>query len=135
MSRSLLKALVVACVLATVGNAAAQDLLIRNATVHTATTRGTLQNADVLVRNGRISAVGSHLSAGNAQVVDAGGRPLTPALFGGITGIGIEEVSGEPPTVDSTQSLGAGAQPEMTVRPEFDVTLAYNPESVLLPVA
>ena len=68
-------------------------------------------------------------------MVDAGGRALTPALFGGITGIGIEEVSGEPPTVDSTQSLGAGAQPEMTVRPEFDVTLAYNPESVLLPVA
>ena len=37
----------------------AQDLLIRNATVHTATARGTLQNADVLVRDGRISAVGS----------------------------------------------------------------------------
>ena len=89
----------------------------------------------MLVRNGRISAVGSNLAAGNAQVVDANGRPLTPALFGGINGIGIEEVSGEQPTVDSTQSLGAGAQPEMTVRPEFDVTLAYNPESVLIPVA
>ena len=113
----------------------AQDLLIRNATVHTATTRGTLQNADVLVRDGRISAVGSGLAAGNAQVIDANGRALTPALFGGISGIGIEEVSGEPPTVDGTQSLGAGAQPEMTVRPEFDVTLAYNPESVLVPVA
>ena len=67
MSRSLLKALVVACALATAGNAVAQDLLIRNATVHTATSRGTLQNADVLVRNGRISAVGSNLSAGNAR--------------------------------------------------------------------
>ncbi len=118
------------------GHAAfAQDLLIRNATVHTATTRGTLQNADVLVRDGRISAVGNNLAAGNAQVVEANGRPLTPALFGGITGIGIEEVSGEQPTVDSSQSLGAGAQPVMTVRPEFDVTLAYNPESVLVPIA
>ena len=37
----------------------AQDLLIRNATVHTATERGTLQGTDVLVRNGRISAVGT----------------------------------------------------------------------------
>ncbi len=116
-------------------SAFAQDLLIRNATVHTATTRGTLQNADVLVRDGRISAVGNNLAAGNAQVVEANGRPLTPALFGGITGIGIEEVSGEQPTVDSSQSLGAGAQPVMTVRPEFDVTLAYNPESVLVPIA
>jgi hypothetical protein len=122
--------------LACLGHSAfAQDLLIRNATVHTATTRGTLQNADVLVRDGRISAIGNNLAAGNAQVVEANGRPLTPALFGGITGIGIEEVSGEQPTVDSSQSLGAGAQPVMTVRPEFDVTLAYNPESVLVPIA
>jgi len=117
------------------GNAAAQDLLIRNATVHTATGRGTLQNTDVLVRDGRVAAVGTGLAAGDATVVDAGGQPLTPALFGGITGIGIEEVSGEQPTVDATQALGAGAQPEMTVRPEFDVTLAYNPASVLVPVA
>src|SRR5690606_10367731 len=73
----------------------AQSILIRNATVHTATARGTLRGADVLVRNGRIAAVGQDLSAAGARVVDAQGKPLTPALFGGITGIGIEEVSGE----------------------------------------
>lgn len=120
-------------------NAFAQDVLIRNATVHTATSRGTLQNADVLVRGGRIAAVGNGLSAGdapasNVQIVDAQGRPLTPALFGGITGIGIEEVSGENATTDATLALGADAK-HMSVRPEFDVTLAYNPESVLVPVA
>jgi hypothetical protein len=59
------------------------------------------------------------------------GKPLTPALFGGITDIGIEEVSGESSTVDSAVTL-KNAQP---VRPEFDVTLAYNPASILLPVA
>jgi hypothetical protein len=32
--------------------------------------------------------------------------PLTPALFGGITEIGIEEVSGESSTVDSTLKIG-----------------------------
>lgn len=112
----------------------AQDLLIRNATVHTATTRGTLQNTDVLVRGGRISAVGSGLPAGNAQVVDAQGKPLTPALFGGISEIGLEEVSAEDATTDGALALGAGAK-DMVVRPEFDVTLAYNPDSVLLPVA
>lgn len=112
----------------------AQDLLIRNATVHTATSRGTLQNADVLVRNGKIAAVGNGLAAGNAQVVDAQGRPLTPALFGGISEIGIDEVDGEDATTDSSLALGQNAK-DMVVRPEFDVTLAYNPDSVLLPVA
>jgi hypothetical protein len=117
------------------GNAFAQDVLIRNATVHTATSRGTLQGADVLVRGGRIAAVGSGLSAGgDAQVVEAQGRPVTPTLFGGITGIGIEEVSGEDATTDHALALGADAK-HMVVRPEFDVTLAYNPESLLVPVA
>ena len=114
--------------------AAAQEVLIRNATVHTATERGTLQGADVLVRDGRIAAVGNGLAAGSAQVVDAQGQPLTPAFFGGITGIGIEEVSGEASTRDASLALGENAK-DITVRPEFDVTLAYNPESILLPVA
>src|SRR5690606_3555853 len=97
----------------------AQDLLIRNATVHTATGRGTLENADVLVRGGKIAAVGSGLSAGgDAQVIDAQGKPVTPALFGGITGIGIEEVSGEDSTTDASLALGADAK-HMAVRPEF----------------
>lgn len=112
----------------------AQDVLIRNATVHTASERGTLQAHDVLVRGGRIAAIGSGLSATGVAEVDAGERPLTPALFGGITGIGIEEVSGEASTRDASLALGENAK-DITVRPEFDVTLAYNPESILLPVA
>jgi hypothetical protein len=131
---SISKVLVAACALALSTQAFAQDVLIRNAKVHTATSRGTLEGADVLVRNGRISAIGANLPAGNATVVDAHGHSLTPALFGGITDIGLEEVSGESSTVDSQQSLGEGTK-EMTVRPEFDVTLAYNPASVLVPVA
>ncbi|GGK14932.1 amidohydrolase family protein [Luteimonas terricola] len=126
--------LALAAMLAASAGAAAEDLLIRNATVHTATERGTLQGADVLVRNGRIIAVGTGLDAGGATVVEADGRPVTPTLFGGITGIGIEEVSGESATTDGRLALGEGAH-DMTVRPEFDVTLAYNPDSLLLPVA
>ncbi|TBR11377.1 MAG: amidohydrolase [Lysobacter sp.] len=114
--------------------AAAQELLIRNARVHTATSRGTLENADVLVRGGRIAAVGTGLSApAGVSSIDAGGQPLTPTLFGGITHMGIEEVSGEQTTVDATLGLGAKTK-EMTVRPEFDVTLAFNPDSTLVPV-
>ena len=114
--------------------ASAQDVLIRNATVHTATARGALAGADVLVRDGRIAAIGNGLDAAGAPVVEAEGRPLTPALFGGISGIGIEEVSAEDPTTDASLALGVLTS-EMTVRPEFDVTLAYNPASVLVPVA
>ncbi|NIJ70484.1 amidohydrolase family protein [Xanthomonas sp. 60] len=110
--------------------AQAQEVLIRNATVHTVGPRGTLQNADVLVRGGRIAAVGTALAApAGTPVVDANGRPLTPALFGGITDIGIEEVSGESSTVDHTLKIG-----DQALRPEFDVTLAYNPASILVPV-
>ncbi|WP_037061952.1 amidohydrolase family protein [Pseudoxanthomonas suwonensis] len=109
----------------------AQDLLVRNATVHTAGAQGTLRGADVLVQGGVIRAVGTGLAVpAGVSVVEANGRPLTPALFGGITDIGLEEVSGEAPTVDGELKLDG--QP---VRPEFDVTLAYNPASVLVPVA
>src|SRR5690606_9369238 len=130
----LLPKMAMVAMLAASATLSAQDLLIRNATVHPATERGTLRGADVLVRNGRIAAVGSGLEAAGATVVEAEGRPVTPALFGGITGIGIEEVSGEDATVDTRLALGEGTH-DMTVRPEFDVTLAYDPDSLLLPVA
>ncbi|GAB1408631.1 amidohydrolase family protein [Thermomonas brevis] len=112
--------------------AQAQDLLIRNATIHTGTTQGTLQGADVLVRGGRIAAVGQGLAAAGVQAVDAQGKPVTPALFAGINAIGVEEVSGESSTVDSHIDL---PQNQFGLRPEFDITLAYNPDSVLVPVA
>ncbi|PSD23038.1 amidohydrolase, partial [Stenotrophomonas maltophilia] len=50
--------MVLACLSASVQ---AQDLLVRNATVHTASARGSLQHADVLVQGGIIRAVGSGL--------------------------------------------------------------------------
>lgn len=132
--RPLRRLALAAALLAATGTATAQDLLVRNATVHTATARGTLRNTDVLVKAGRIAAIGQGLAASGVPVVDAQGAPLTPSLFGGITDIGVEEVSGESSTVDATLTLGANAA-DMRVRPEFDVTLAYNPDSVLVPVA
>jgi hypothetical protein len=117
------------CMAAT--SAFAQNVLIRNATVHTASAQGTLKNADVLVRNGVIQSVGVGLaSPAGVDTIDAAGKPLTPALFGGITEIGIEEVSGESATNDGALTLT-----DQPMRPEFDVTLAYNPASVLVPVA
>ena len=115
----------------------AQSVLIRHATVHTAGVRGTLQNSDVLVQGGIIRAIGSKLVApAGVPEFEAGGKSLTPGLFGGITEIGLEEISLEDSTVDATlqgnsEDKGLPAQ----LYPEFDVTLAYNPRSVLVPIA
>ncbi|MGY3266813.1 amidohydrolase family protein [Lysobacter sp. HA35] len=123
-----------ALLLAIAGSASAQELLIRNATVHTASSRGTLRNADVLVHAGRIAAVGEHLTApANVPIVDANGAPVTPALFGGLTHLGVEEVSGEDSTVDASLGMGENAR-DINVRPEFDVTLAFNPDATAVPV-
>jgi imidazolonepropionase-like amidohydrolase len=115
------------------GSAAAQDILIRGATVHPLTARGTLGNADVLIRDGKIHSVGTGLSAEGATTVDAKGRALTPGMFAGLSTIGIQEVQAEGATDDAALALGAPAY-EMQWRPEFDVTTAYNGRSVLVPV-
>jgi len=116
--------------------ASAQDVLIRGATVHTVSAQGTLKDADVLLRNGQIAAVGRGIAApAGATVVEAAGRALTPGLFAGLTAMGIEEVSLEPSTVDSTLAFGAQQPPAPAQwRPEFDVTLAYSPRSSVIGV-
>lgn len=130
--RRLAASLALLCV---AGSAHAQDILIRGAHVHTASAAGDHGGDDVLVRNGRIAAVGTGIAAPpGAQVIEAQGKSLTPGLFAGITAIGVEEVSLERTTVDEYLSLGAPAW-QTQWRPEFDVTLAFNPRSVLLPVA
>ncbi|MBY4599436.1 amidohydrolase family protein [bacterium BD-1] len=132
-----MKRLILAIALLATLPAAAQDLLVRNATVHTAGAAGTLKNHDVLVQGGVVRAVGTGLAApAGATVVDAKGRPLTPGLFGGLTGLGIEEVSGEPSTVDGGLALGAmqPAHEGSSWRPEFDVDVAFNPYSAAIGV-
>lgn len=115
------------------GSAAARDVLIRGATIHTLTAKGTLTNADVLIRDGKIQSVGTGLSADGATAVDAKGRALTPGMFAGMSNIGIQEVQAESATDDAALALGAPAY-EMQWRPEFDVTSAYNGRSILVPV-
>jgi hypothetical protein len=115
---------------------ASADILIRGARVHTMTARGTLETADVLVRNGRITVVGgTGLNApAGATVVNANGRVLTPGIFGGLTGIGLQEVQLEASTNDGNL---ADTMPlhEMQLRPEFDPTPSFNPRSVTVPIA
>jgi hypothetical protein len=103
-------------------------VLIRDATVHTLTSAGVLQHTDILISDGKIAEMGHGLSApANAEIIDAGGRPVTPGLFGGLGHLGIEEITEEPVGQDYALKLGA-------MRPEFDVTPAFNPDSVVLGV-
>jgi imidazolonepropionase-like amidohydrolase len=111
------------------GPTLAETVLIRNATVHTMADTGTLEGADILVRDGTIEAIGRALAApAQARIIDAQGRPVTPGFFGGLTHLGVEEIGLEPTAGDAALKLG-------TMRPEFDVALAFNPDSVAIGVS
>jgi hypothetical protein len=107
---------------------AAPAVLIHDATLHTMSSAGTLEHSDLLIQDGKIAAVGPGISApAGAEVIDAAGRPVTPGLFGGLGRLGIEEIGIEPTVDDYSLKLGA-------MRPEFDVTPAFNPDSIVLGV-
>jgi len=107
----------------------ADNLLIRSATVHTMAASGPMENTDVLVADGMVRRIGQNLDtpSDDYTVIEANGRVVTPGFFAGVTSIGIGEVSGVEESMDSTLDLPA-------MRPEFDVTPAFNPHSSLLAV-
>lgn len=108
--------------------ASVRPTLIRNARVHTLAADGVREGVDVLVEHGRIAAIGPNLAApAGAEIVDARGRPVTPGLFAGLTVLGLEETGMVASAADETLKLGS-------MRPEFDVALAYNPDSIAVGV-
>jgi hypothetical protein len=110
------------------GSVRAQTIFIDDATVYTMGVPSFIQDADVLIRNGVVVEVGNGLIAPvDATLIEAFGRPVTPAFFAGVTALGLEEISAEANSVDQGLKLEA-------MRPEFDVTLAYNPFSTSIPV-
>jgi imidazolonepropionase-like amidohydrolase len=109
--------------------AAAGSVLIRDATVHTLSTAGVLEHTDVLITDGKIADLGHNLKApAAAEVIEGSGKSVTPGLFGGFSHLGLEEIGLEPTQDDYALKLGS-------MRPEFDVTRAFNPDSVILGVA
>ena len=108
--------------------AAPGAILIKNATVHTVSAAGVLEHTDLLISDGKIADLGHDLKApAGAEVIEADGKPVTPGLFGGLSHLGIEEIGLEASVDDYSLKLGS-------MRPEFDVTAAFNPESVVLGV-
>ena len=108
--------------------ATADSLMIRGATIHTMGEKGTLENADIFISGGTIKRIGQNLSVPeDIRVFEANGRHVTPGLFAGLTSIGTGEVSLVEESMDATNAL-------VDMRPEFDVTTAFNPHSSLVPV-
>jgi hypothetical protein len=111
----------------------AEEVLIHSVRVYTVSD-GVKDGTDVLVRDGKIAAVGANLKAsGGATTLEAHGQPLTPGLFGGLSQIGVAEIGAESSTVDDHLAF-RGTDAQLQWRPEFDITLAFNPQSMLVPV-
>jgi hypothetical protein len=124
-----LKAFVISLLAALSLSAQAETIMIRGANLHTMTSDGIRENTDILISAGKIQKIGQDLPVpqDDVAVFDAGGKPLTPGFFAGITSIGITEVSAVEESTDSSLAI-------QEMRPEFDVTPAYNPNSSLVPV-
>ena len=108
----------------------AASLLITNGLVFTGDDTPPNQ-LDILIVDGLIEAVARDLSTAEAdQLIDAAGRPVTPAFFAGITVAGLSEIGMVYEAVDSRlNELYTGL-----MHPEFDVRKAYNPLSSVVPV-
>jgi len=108
---------------------ATADIVVRNVTVHTMTSAGKLEGVDILVSGDRITAIGKGVDApANARSVDGKGRIVTPGLFGGLTLLGLTEIGMDPNSEDYALHLAQ-------VRPEFDVSYAFNPDSTSIGVS
>ena len=72
----------------------AEEILIKNASIHTLTGAGTLENADILIRNGSISALGTDIDSSSVgKVIDASDKQVTPGLINAYTYLGVMEIS------------------------------------------
>ena len=111
--------------------ALAQDLLIMGANLHTQSDAGVIENTDILIKDGRIAKIAPRIPTNKMiKVIKANGRPVTPALFAGVTVSGLSEVEAVSEAVDSSYRE---LYTEL-MHPEFDVRMAYNPHSSVIPI-
>jgi imidazolonepropionase-like amidohydrolase len=127
MIRSLLIGVAAAAALAS--SAAAQTFAVTNARIHTAGPAGEIPSGTVVVRDGKIAAVGANVQVpSGAQVIDAGGRIVTPGIVVANTTLSVAEVN----SLEQTNDF-ASASPNITAA--FDVQYGVNADSVVIPVA
>jgi imidazolonepropionase-like amidohydrolase len=110
------------------GIATAGTIAITNAEIHTLGRGGVIAHGTLLIRDQRIEAIGANLALPpGAQVIDAGGKPVTPGLFAAYTSLGLKEIDGVEESDDS-----AAKKPRYSAA--LDVADAFNPRSTLIPV-
>jgi len=90
---------------------------------------GEIKNGTIVIRDGRIESLGADMAAPNgAEIIDAGGRIVTPGLISAASALGLTENPANDHTSDqqvSSGALGAG----------FDVQYALNANSNLVRLA
>lgn len=106
-------------------NVAAETVAITNATVYTGTDQGILTDANVVIEDGKIIAINPDSISVDRQV-DGSGRVLTAGFIASLNQLGLVEVGAVASSRDSRAKKGGIT---------FDASLAYNPESSLVPFA
>lgn len=123
MTKTLLALSMASAMLGMSGLALAESFAITNATVHTATEQGVLENAVVVVKDGIITAVNTATSAEKYQVdkvIDAKGGVVTPGFIGSMNILGLVEISAVSESGDAQDKKA-----DIT----FDPSYAYNPKA------
>lgn len=119
----LFKTSLIALALASSTASFAESFAITNATVHTVTDQGVLENATVVIENGKVIAINPEkITADNT--IDAQGRILTPGFIGSMNQLGLVEVGAVSRSRDA-----ADKKADIT----FDASLAFNPRSTVIP--
>ena len=101
-----------------------EELLLKNAKIHTATDKGTLEAADLLIRNGLIVRVGKNLNSYTAEVKDLTGKVISPGLISPHSQLGIVEIELVPETRDDRSEIYSAG---------LSIDAAFNPSSTLIP--
>ena len=119
----LFKSSLIALALASSSASFAQSIAITNATVHTVTEQGVLNNATVIIQDGKVTAINPE-SVTADTVIDAEGKILTPGFIGSMNQLGLVEVG----AVSRSRDAG-DKKADIT----FDASLAFNPRSTVIP--
>ncbi|MFT5814731.1 MAG: imidazolonepropionase-like amidohydrolase [Psychroserpens sp.] len=119
----LFKSSLIALALASSTASFAESFAIINATVHTVTEQGVLENATVVIENGKVIAINPETITADT-IIDAEGKILTPGLIGSMNQLGLVEVSAVSQSRDASDKKA-----DIT----FDASLAFNPRSTVIP--
>ena len=101
-----------------------EELIFKNAKIHTATDRGTLENTDLLIRDGKIIRIGKNLTSSRAKVKDLKGKVISPGLIAPLSQLGIIEIELVPETRDDRSDIYSAG---------LSIDSAFNPSSTLIP--